>query len=219
MDRFSLGRAVVAATKATSARASSAVAHRLASRRSQSAWTANLCASSLSGARAHFRGMNGSVVLVGGVERRGERAGLGGDDAEVGDAEVLHDARDAADVLGSLRTAEDEAHVVEGRRIVALLLVPVPRDSLGVGRESAETEAAGATRVVRAARSRRRLRRRPGFGSARGGSMARGSGAERGVGSHRCHGAVRVEVRQPSGSRAHLSAAAAHDDEDEPQPE
>ena len=32
-------------------------------------------------ARARFRGMDRSVVLVGGVEGRGERAGLGGDDA------------------------------------------------------------------------------------------------------------------------------------------
>ena len=50
--RFSRGRAVVAATKTTSSRASSAVAQRLASRRSQSAWTAKARASSARGAAA-----------------------------------------------------------------------------------------------------------------------------------------------------------------------
>jgi hypothetical protein len=52
IGKFSRWRAVVAATNVTSASASAAVVQRLASRSSQSACTAKLCASALSGAVA-----------------------------------------------------------------------------------------------------------------------------------------------------------------------
>ena len=94
-------------------------------------------------ARAVRRG--GRVVALVGFRADDERTRI--DDAKVVHAEVLHDSRGAADVLGALRGAEHETHVAEQRVLLEDVVAPRRGGEGGIVGGARARDTRGATRA------------------------------------------------------------------------